>query len=88
MGFRERVELERLRSWVLEQDVQAMLGALHEIAVSAGDTVFVPAGTPHAIGEGILMVELQEPSDFSILLEIPAGEGIEPEPRAGVGHRA
>ena len=35
--------------------------------------MFVPAGTPHAIGEGILMVELQEPTDFSILLETPAG---------------
>jgi mannose-6-phosphate isomerase len=37
--------------------------------VRAGDTVFVPAGTPHAIGAGILMVEVQEPTDLSILLE-------------------
>ena len=29
----------------------------------------MPAGTPHAIGAGILMVELQEPTDFSVLLE-------------------
>jgi len=79
VGFREQIDLQTLSSWVEEQDVRAMLAALHELPVSTGDTVFVPAGTPHAIGEGILMVELQEPTDFSILLEIPVGEGIEPE---------
>lgn len=79
VGFRERIDLQTLTSWVQEQDVQALLGALHQLPVSAGDAVFVPAGTPHAIGEGILLVELQEPTDFSILLEIPAGEEIEPE---------
>ena len=46
-----------------------MLGAMHEMPVSAGDAIFVPAGTPHAIGEGILLVELQEPTDLSVLLE-------------------
>ena len=34
-----------------------------------GDRVYVPAGLPHAIGEGILLVELQEPADLSVLLE-------------------
>ena len=48
---------------------RAMLAALHELPVRAGDAIFVPAGTPHAIGEGILMVELQEPTDLSITLE-------------------
>ena len=46
-----------------------MLGAMHEIPVSAGDAILVPAGTPHAIGAGILLVELQEPTDLSVLLE-------------------
>ena len=32
-------------------------------------TVFVPAGTPHAIGSGIFVLELQEPTDLSALLE-------------------
>jgi mannose-6-phosphate isomerase len=31
--------------------------------------VLVPGGTPHAIGSGILLVEAQEPTDQSILLE-------------------
>ncbi len=31
--------------------------------------MLVPAGMPHAIGEGALLVELQEPTDLSILME-------------------
>ena len=38
---------------------------------------FVPAGTPHAIGEGMLMVELQEPTDYLGPLE---WEGFELSP--------
>jgi mannose-6-phosphate isomerase len=37
--------------------------------VRAGDAVLVPAGLPHAIGDGVLLVEVQEPTDFSVLLE-------------------
>ena len=32
-----------------------MLAALRELPVAAGDAIFVPAGTPHAIGAGILL---------------------------------
>jgi mannose-6-phosphate isomerase len=46
-----------------------MLAAMQELPVSAGDAIFVPAGTPHAIGAGILLVELQEPTDLSVCLE-------------------
>ena len=68
-GFRREVELGEVREWMREQDSAAMLDALHELPVSAGDAIFIPAGTPHAIGAGILLVELQEPTDFSVLLE-------------------
>ena len=40
-------------------------GLLHEERVQAGDVVFVPAGTVHAIGGGILLYELQEYSDLT-----------------------
>ena len=43
--------------------------SLHHLVVRPGDVVFVPAGVPHAIGGGALIVELQEPTDFSILCE-------------------
>jgi mannose-6-phosphate isomerase len=56
-------------AWVEAQDVKAMLGAMRREPVAAGDAIYVPAGVPHAIGEGILLLELQEPSDLSLLLE-------------------
>jgi mannose-6-phosphate isomerase len=69
LGLREAVGLETLAEWVERQDTEALLGALNRISVERGDTFFVPAGTLHAIGEGLLIAELQEPSDLSVLLE-------------------
>ena len=69
VGFARDIGLEQLRGWIDAQDADAMLSALRRIPVATGDTVFVPAGTPHAIGAGILLLELQEPTDFSVLLE-------------------
>ncbi len=51
------------------QDTDAMLELLRPITVRSGDAVLVPAGTPHAIGPDLLVLELQEPTDLSILLE-------------------
>ncbi len=46
-----------------------MLGALNAVPIAAGDAILVPAGIPHAIGAGVLIAELQEPTDFSVVLE-------------------
>jgi mannose-6-phosphate isomerase len=69
VGFREDVSPETLAGWVRDQDARAMLDALNSLTVRAGDAIFVPAGAPHVIGEGLLIVEVQEPSDLSVLLE-------------------
>ncbi|RCW45199.1 mannose-6-phosphate isomerase [Halopolyspora algeriensis] len=69
LGFRSDVAPETVEHWVRTQDSSAMLGSLNEIPVRPGDTVHVPAGTPHAIGAGVFVVELQQPTDFSITLE-------------------
>lgn len=69
LGFRHDVDAELLATWVARQDVGAMLGALNHAPVEPGDAVLVPAGIPHAIGEGVFVVELQEPTDLSVLLE-------------------
>ena len=68
-GFRERVEPDELRSWIDTQDTAAMLGALAELAVEPGDALLIPGGTPHAIGAGVFLLELQEPTDFSVVAE-------------------
>jgi mannose-6-phosphate isomerase len=54
---------------VAGQQVERMLAATNRIPVAAGDSILCPAGLPHAIGDGILLVEVQEPTDFSVLLE-------------------
>ena len=69
VGFKEEVDIDTVADWVARQDADAMLSSLHTLEVSAGDTLYVPAGTPHAIGDGILLAELQQPTDFSILME-------------------
>jgi mannose-6-phosphate isomerase len=69
LGLAEEVGLATLGGWVERQDVAAMLAAMVRLPVRPDDVIFVPAGLLHAIGEGILLVELQEPSDLSVLLE-------------------
>jgi len=68
-GFREAVTPSTVAEWVHEQDTAAMLGALNSVPVRPGDTVYIPAGLPHAIGEGVFVVELQQPTDFSLTIE-------------------
>ena len=69
VGLREPVADATLERWVERQDPEEMLAAMNRVGVAAGDSVLVPAGTLHAIGEGILLLELQEPTDLSVLLE-------------------
>ncbi|MDF3048934.1 MAG: hypothetical protein K0R87_572 [Pseudonocardia sp.] len=69
LGFREDIPAAELADRVERQDAAALLDAMHVRTVSPGDGILVPAGWPHAIGAGILVVEAQEPTDLSILLE-------------------
>ena len=85
VGWTRDVGLAEVRGWMREQDAAAMLATMHELPVSAGDAVYVPAGTAHAIGAGILMVEVQEPTDFSVLLEWDGFELDEDDGHLGLG---
>lgn len=69
LAFARDVSDDELTGWVQHQDTAAMLGAMHTLRLRAGDAVLVPAALPHAIGEGAFVVELQEPTDLSILME-------------------
>ena len=68
LGLREAVEPAQYREWIDRQD-DALLDSLHHLTVGVGDAVYVPAGVPHAIGAGALIVEVQEPADLSIVCE-------------------
>lgn len=69
LGLRRAVDERELRELVDGQRIVELLELLHAIHVDAGDAVLVPAGQLHAIGEGVLVLEVQEPEDLSILLE-------------------
>jgi mannose-6-phosphate isomerase len=69
LGFNRDVGPDELTGWARSQDIESILAATNRLPVEAGDSVLCPAGTPHAIGAGILVVEVQEPADLSIMLE-------------------
>ena len=69
LGFQTQVSQRILRGWVEGQRTVELLSALNRVPVSDGDAILVPAGLPHAIGAGVFVAELQEPTDFSVLLE-------------------
>jgi len=72
LGFRESVEREQLRAWIEAQAVDEMLAAMNRLPATPGAVFYVPAGVPHAIGPGVMITELQEPTSFSILAEYEA----------------
>ncbi|HUW78281.1 MAG TPA: class I mannose-6-phosphate isomerase [Candidatus Nanopelagicaceae bacterium] len=69
LGFAQSMTRSQVLGLVKHRDSTALLAALNFIEVKRGDTVFVPAGLPHAIGKDIFILELQEPTDLSVLLE-------------------
>ena len=69
LGFKETQKKEELLELVRNQDSQALLASLRRFEVSVGDAILVPAGVAHAIDSGIFVLELQEPTDLSALLE-------------------
>lgn len=69
LGFKERQNKTDLLQLVSDQDSQALLASLRRSEVSVGDAILVPAGVAHAIDSGIFVLELQEPTDLSALLE-------------------
>jgi mannose-6-phosphate isomerase len=69
LGFARDVDAGELTDWVTRQDINGLLDACHEVPISTGDVLFCPGGLPHAIGEGVLILEVQEPTDLSIMLE-------------------
>ena len=69
IGFRREVGRDELRDLIEAERTQPLLDAMHVRPTAAGDVWFIPAGVPHAIGAGVFMVEIEEPSDFSIVAE-------------------
>lgn len=64
-GLARETTKSEVRSAIEENHLETLL---HSFTVHPGDVVFVPAGTVHAIGAGIVLYELQEYSDITYRL--------------------
>lgn len=90
-GFSREVSHEEFACAVeqSETDKDAMTAFVNRVPVQTGDVFFVDAGVIHAIGAGCMILEVQEPTDFTIQPEYWCGDyhlnaqemylGLEPE---------
>ena len=69
VGFQHPPAREDFKSMIETQDISAMEACFEKIPVKPGDCLYIPGGSPHAIGEGILMIEIMEPSDWAVRFE-------------------
>ena len=76
LGFSRDVSEDEVAHWFTGQDADDVLGAMNRVELSAGDTLLVPACLAHAIGPGLTLVELQQPTDLSVLLEYRGFNGL------------
>lgn len=66
LGFKPGIASENFAKAVFDQNLPEIINMLHKIPVKPGETYFVPGRIPHAIGSGVFMLEVQEPSDWVI----------------------
>jgi mannose-6-phosphate isomerase len=79
LGFQRPPTRDALRRMIETQDIAALAACFDKIPVNPGDTFLVPGGVPHALGEGLLLVEIQEPSDLVVRVEFERGGYVLPE---------
>lgn len=81
LGFQNSPSPEEWKRIVLEQDLPAMHACFENVKVNPGEVWVVPGGIPHAIGEGVLVLEVMEPTDLVVRCEFER-EGIVVPPEA------
>ncbi len=65
IGFKEELDAEAVRAAALDGSIEDLL-VWHPVSV--GDFFYIPAGTVHAIGAGVSLVEVQQTSDITYRL--------------------
>jgi mannose-6-phosphate isomerase len=68
LGLEEAVDQEQFAASCLRADASAA-GCLRQVPAAPGMTVLIPAGTPHALGAGITLYEIQQPSNVTFRLD-------------------
>jgi len=78
VGLKPGVDRHALEQSLTEGRVE---DCLHSFSVSTGDCVFIPSGAVHAIGEGILLAEVQQSSDLTFRMYDWGRLGTDGKPR-------
>ncbi len=79
LGFQHPPKKEEFKNIIVNQDISKLKQCFEKIPVEEGQCYFIPGGMPHAIGEGILMIEIMEPSDWAVRFEFERGGYTLPE---------
>ena len=79
LGFQRPPTRAALRRMIETQDLAALEACFDKIPVNVGDTFIVPGGVPHALGPGLLLAEIMEPSDLVVRFEFERGGYTLPE---------
>ena len=69
LGFKEGITEEIWKELFLKQDIKGMLDRLHRFEVKPADAFMIYGGVPHAIGSGCFLLEVQEPTDYTMRVE-------------------
>lgn len=69
LGFKVGVTKKMWQEVFDRQDIEKMLDCLNKINVKSGETYLIKGGVPHAIGAGCFLLEVQEPTDYTIRTE-------------------
>lgn len=78
LGFKEPISRERFRELIERGGLES---ALNFIPVAKGDVFFIPSGMVHAIGEGLLIAEIQQSSDATYRVYDWGRMGFDGKPR-------
>lgn len=77
-GFKTPINAQEYRRLIAEGDITTVL-AKHR--VHPGDVFYIPAGRVHAIGEGIVLAEIQQSSDLTFRIYDYGRLGMDGKPR-------
>lgn len=72
-GFNKRYTKEEFRA-AFDKDESVLVSMLNKIPVKPGDVFLIPGKAIHAIGKNCLLLEVQEPTDFTIQPENKCGD--------------
>jgi len=78
VGFKESISKN---DYIENLEKGALNNLLRNLSVKQGDTIFIPAGTVHSIGKGVLLAEVQQTSDITYRIFDWNRPGLDGKPR-------